>query len=50
VSKGQRLGTLYVKAGEQVLAQIPMVADTAVEKVTWGQMFLRLLRHLVMAK
>ena len=50
VSKGQRLGTLYVKAGEQVLAQVPMVADTAVEKVTWGQMFLRLLRHLVMAK
>ena len=49
VSKGQRLGTLYIKAGEQVLKEIPMVADQAVEKLTFWQMFGRLFRKLVMA-
>ena len=49
VSKGQRLGTLYIKAGQQVLKEIPMVADQAVEKLTFWQMFGRLFRKLVMA-
>ena len=49
VSKGQRLGTLYIKAGEQVLKEIPMVAEEAVEKLTFWQMFSRLFRKLVMA-
>ena len=49
VSKGQRLGTLYIKAGEQVLKEIPMVAEQAVEKLTFWQMFGRLFRKLVMA-
>ena len=48
VSKGQRLGTLTVKSGEQVLAEIPMVAESGVEKLTWGQMYLRLLRKICM--
>lgn len=48
VSQGQRLGTMTVKAGEQILAEIPMVAETGVEKLSWGQMFLRLLRKLCM--
>jgi D-alanyl-D-alanine carboxypeptidase (penicillin-binding protein 5/6) len=49
VSKGQRLGTLYIKAGEQVLKEIPMVADQAVEKLTFWQMFGRIFQKLVMA-
>ncbi len=49
VSKGQRLGTLTVKAGEQILSQIPLVADAAVARLTWGQMFLRVLRCMAMA-
>ena len=49
VSKGQRLGTLTIMAGEQVLSEIPLVAETAVAKLTWGQMFLRVLKHLVMS-
>ena len=49
VSKGQRLGTLYIKAGEQVLKEIPMVAETAVEKLTFWQMFSRIFQKLVMA-
>ena len=49
VSKGQRLGTLYIKAGEQVLKEIPMVAEQAVEKLTFWQMWGRVFRKLVMA-
>ena len=48
VSKGQRIGTVTVRVGEQVLAQIPMLAEQAVPKLTWGQMFWRLLRKVCM--
>ena len=48
VSQGQRLGTLTVKAGEQILAEIPLVAETGVEKLTRWQMYLQLLKHLCM--
>ncbi len=48
VSLGQRLGTLTVHAGEQVLAQIPMVAESAVLRKSWGQIFLRVLRAISM--
>ena len=48
VSKGQRLGTMTVKAGDRILAEIPMVAEEGVEKLTWGQMFMRLLRKVCM--
>ena len=48
VSQGQRLGTMTLKAGEQILKEIPLVAEKGVEKLTWGQMFMRLLRKLCM--
>ena len=48
VSQGQRLGTLTVKAGEQILAEIPMVAETGVEKLTFWQMFGKLMRKVCM--
>ena len=48
VSQGQRLGTMTVKAGEQILAEVPMVAKEPVEKLTWWQMFMRLLRKVCM--
>lgn len=48
VSQGQRLGAMTVKAGEQILKEIPLVAESTVEKVTWGQMFMRLLKKLCM--
>ena len=50
VSRGQRLGTLTVKAGEQILAQIPMVARDPVKKLTWGDLFVRVLRKMSMVK
>lgn len=48
VAKGQRLGSLYLKAGEQVLAEIPLVAEEAVPKRTFGQIFLQILERLMM--
>jgi D-alanyl-D-alanine carboxypeptidase (penicillin-binding protein 5/6) len=48
VTQGQRLGTLYLQAGEQVIAEIPMLAKESVPKLTWGQIFLRLIRQLAM--
>ena len=50
ISAGQRLGTLTVRSGEQVLAQIPMVAQEAVERLDWGDLFLKVLKHTAMAK
>ena len=46
VSKGQRLGTMSVQVGDQVIRQIPLVAKDPVPKLTWGQMFLRVLKHM----
>ena len=50
VSQGQRLGTMTVRSGEQVLAQIPLVALTGVEKLSWGDLFVQILRRAAMAK
>ena len=50
VSKGQKLGTLTVRAGEQVLRQVPMVASDTVPRVSWLQLFVQMLQRLAMAK
>ena len=50
VSQGQRLGTLTVRSGEQILSQIPLVAETAVERLTWGDLTVKILRQCAMAK
>jgi len=50
VSQGQRLGTLTVKAGEQVLRQIPLVAEAAVERLDLGELMVKVLKRAAMAK
>ena len=50
VSQGQRLGTLTVKAGEQVLQQIPLVAEASVPKLSFSQLYVKILKQLCMAK
>ena len=50
VSRGQRLGTLTVRAGEQVLAEVPLVAAQEVAKLTWGDLFVEVLQRTAMAK
>ena len=49
VAAGQKLGQLTVRAGDQILANIPLVAESEVPRVGWGQMFLRIVRRLTMA-
>ena len=50
VSQGQKLGTMTVKAGDQILSEIPLVAAEPVEKLTFGEVFVLLLRRAAMAK
>ena len=49
VSRGQRLGMLTVKVGEQTIRQVPLVAREGVEKLTWRDIMLRLLQKIAMA-
>ena len=50
VSQGQRLGTLVIKSGQQILAQIPLVAEGAVERLSWGELMVKVLKQVAMAK
>ena len=50
VSKGQRLGTLTVRAGEQVLKEVPLVAEESVERLNFGDLFVKILKRAAMAK
>ena len=50
VSKGQNLGTMTVKAGDQVLAEVPLVAAEDVPRLTWWDLFVKVLRKAAMAK
>lgn len=42
VAKGDALGTLSVLAGEEVVAELPILAGEDIPRITWGQMVLRL--------
>ena len=46
VSQGQRLGTMTVKSGEQILAEIPLVAAEPIARLRWGEIFTRVLRRI----
>ena len=48
VSKGQRLGTLTVRCGQQILQQIPMVAQAGVRRLSWAEQFGRIFRRITM--
>ena len=43
VVKGEALGVLTISDGDTVLAEIPLVAEEAVSRLTWGKIFLRML-------
>ena len=48
VSQGQKLGTMTVRLGDQILAQVPMVAQTAASRLSWWDVFVQLLRRTAM--
>lgn len=47
VEKGQTVGTLTVQCGDATLAELPLTAADTVERMTWGDLFVRLLRCAV---
>ena len=50
VTQGQTLGTLTIRAGEQTLAEVPLVAESAVPRLGWGDLTVLVLRQVAMAK
>ena len=50
VEAGQRLGTLTLKAGDRVLKELPLVAAASVERLTWWELFTKVLGRAAMAK
>ena len=49
VTAGQSLGTLVIRSGEQVLAEVPLVAAREVPRLTWLQLVVIALKHITMA-
>ncbi len=49
VSRGQRLGTLTIRCADQTLAQVPLVAEQPVTKLTTVDLALRIFRRTAMA-
>ena len=50
VAAGQALGTLTIKSGAAVLKEIPLVAESDVNRLTWGDLTVKILRQIAMAK
>ena len=50
VSQGQRLGTMTIRAGEQILAEVPLVAEVGIPRLSWSDLFLKLLGKMAMSK
>ena len=50
VSQGEPLGSLTVSSGDEVLAEIPILAGEEIPRITWSAMFLRLLRGAFLAE
>ena len=49
VAAGQKLGTMTIRAGEEILAQVDLVAASAVPRLTWGQVTVQILKKVAMA-
>ena len=50
IVQGQHLGTLTIRAGEEILAEVALVAAAEVPRLTWGQVTIRILRQVAMAR
>ena len=47
VEKGQQVGTLTVRCGDEILREIHLTAAESVERLSWSGLFLRLLQRAV---
>ena len=50
VTQGQRLGTMTVRSGDDILAEIPLVSEASVDALTWWDITVIVLRQAAMAK
>ena len=50
VNQGQPLGTMRILSGDQVLKEIPLVAAEAVDRLSFGDIFLHVLHRTAMAE
>ena len=50
VEKGQRLGTLILKAGDRVLKELPLTAAESIERLSFWDLFRMVLGRAAMAK
>ena len=50
VSQGQQLGTLTIRSGETILAQVPLVAEMEIPRLRWRNLFVMTLRKLAMGR
>ena len=48
VAQGQQLGTLTLRSGEETLAEIPLVATADIPRLTYGQIFGKVLKKAAM--
>lgn len=48
IAAGQQIGTLCIETDTRVLAKIPILAPTAIEKLSWWQVTVKLLKKLCM--
>lgn len=49
IEQGMPLGMMTIRSGDQVLAEIPLIAASGVPKLTWGEVFLKILGRIAMA-
>ena len=50
VATGQRLGQLTIRSGDQVLAEIPLVAEKEVPRLKWRNLFVLTLRKMAIGQ
>ena len=50
VTAGQVIGKMTVKAGEEILASVPLVASCEVARLTWWELFISVFRRAAMGK
>ena len=49
VLQGQRLGTMTLRSGDQVLAEVPLIAAESVDPLTWWDVTVKVLKQVAMA-
>ena len=50
IAAGEELGTMVIRCQDKVLKEIPLVAESGVERLTWGDLTVLMLRQVAMAK